>query len=80
MQQQKRLREGRLVVVPPRGRRGVVGIKYSRQRGKEYKILHEEERKERQDSRRTSPLIYINPPLNTSLSSLAHSSNRKFLC
>jgi hypothetical protein len=46
---------------------------------RQYKTLHEEERKERQDSGRTSPLIYINPPLSTSLSSLAHGSNRKFL-
>jgi hypothetical protein len=28
-----------------------------------YKTLHEKERKERQNSGRTSPLIYIDPPL-----------------
>jgi hypothetical protein len=30
---------------------------------KEYKMLRKEERKERQNSGRTGPLIYINPPL-----------------
>jgi hypothetical protein len=69
-------RRGGMWWVPLRGRKCggedlVLGIKY--------KILHEEERKERQNSGRTSPLIYIDPPLNTSLSSMLHSPNRKFL-
>jgi hypothetical protein len=31
--------------------------------GKIYRMLHKEERKERQNGGRISPLIYINPPL-----------------
>jgi hypothetical protein len=48
MQQQKRLKEGRLVVVPLRGRKCGRNQVFLVEGKKEYKILHEEERKGKQ--------------------------------
>jgi hypothetical protein len=50
-------------VVPLSGRKCGGDQVFSAEGGKEYKTLRKEERKERQNGGRTSPLIYINPPL-----------------